>query len=214
MPRDYRRRHSNDESVSESESFAESIDHDDSILSGLVRTGEASRLRRRGAMRLDHSPHIHRPASPPVIVVDTSPVLGSFLDHDREPLGAGAVHRRRPPRERPSSRTSTDMYQYSIFCGGFEDAPIEDDTPFKVSALPVSSSDRAGKRQSRRLNGCGALLHEHGSPKPELGVWQAKGPATDAVVGMEPHYFDRPALAKYVRSSCGCIREGVGCAAW
>ncbi|KAF7432569.1 hypothetical protein PC9H_004510 [Pleurotus ostreatus] len=183
MPRDYRRRHSNGESFSESESFAESIDHDDSIiLSGLVRTGEASRLRRRGAMRLDHAPHLHRPASPPVIVVDTSPVLGSFPDHDREPLGAGAVHRRRPPRERPSSRTSTDMYRYSVFCGGFDDASIEDVTPFKVTALPVSSSDRAGKRQSRRLNGCGALLHVHGSPKPELGVWQAKGAATDAVV--------------------------------
>ncbi|KAL4266218.1 hypothetical protein AB1N83_003665 [Pleurotus pulmonarius] len=214
MPRDYRRRHSNGDSLSESESFAESIDHDDSIiLSGLVRTGEASRLRRRGAMRLDHAPHLHRPASPPVIVVDTSPVLGSFPDHDREPLGAGAVHRRRPPRERPSSRTSTDMYQYSIFCGGFDDAPIEDNTPFKVTALPVSSPDRTGKSQSRRINGCGALLHVHGSPKPELGVWQAKGAATEAVVSMEPQYFDRPALAKYVRSSCGCIREGVGCAA-
>ncbi|KAG9218532.1 hypothetical protein CCMSSC00406_0001354 [Pleurotus cornucopiae] len=105
------------------------------------------------------------------------------------------------------------MYQYSVFCGGFDDASIEDVTPFKVTALPVSSSDRAGKRQSRRLNGCGALLHVHGSPKPELGVWQAKGAATDAVVGMEAQYFDRPALAKYVRSSCGCIREGVGCAA-
>ncbi|KAF4601622.1 hypothetical protein EYR40_004820 [Pleurotus pulmonarius] len=74
------------------------------------------------------------------------------------------------------------MYQYSIFCGGFDDAPIEDNTPFKVTALPVSSPDRTGKRQSRRINGCGALLHVHGSPKPELGVWQAKGAATEAVV--------------------------------
>lgn len=54
----------------------------------------------------------------------------------------------------------------------------------------------------------------HAAPRKRLGVWTAKNEATGAVVGLDPGYFDRTAVAKIVRSACGCVREGVGCAVW
>src|SRR5882757_8243731 len=56
MPQLYRRDPPNNGTEPSSDNL-EPTDADDSIvLSDLVRTGEASRLRRRGAMRIDHTP--------------------------------------------------------------------------------------------------------------------------------------------------------------
>lgn len=167
-------------------------DADDSIvLSDLVRTGEASRLRRRGAIRLDHN-------QPPPEPEQTEPQQGSAWRYVRQPR-----------------RNSQDDYHYTLFCGSEEaDEFFQEESPFVSSPLPWPSenSQPPRRRSIRRSNGCGALVHLHAAPHQRLGVWTAKTSASDAVVAMDPSYFDRAAVAKIVRSSCGCIREGVGCA--
>ncbi|THU86178.1 hypothetical protein K435DRAFT_842983 [Dendrothele bispora CBS 962.96] len=111
---------------------------------------------------------------------------------------------------------------------------------FEPSPLPIlssssSSSGSKGKGKATRptphaYNGCGALIHLHAAPSSKMGVWMAKSEASDVVVAMDPDYFldfvsDRrsgsrgrsgsSAMVKVniVKSACGCVREGVGCAA-
>ncbi|KAF8629277.1 hypothetical protein AX15_003535 [Amanita polypyramis BW_CC] len=61
-------------------------------------------------------------------------------------------------------------------------------------------------------NGCGAIIHTKAAPRPKLGMWTAKTKASDSVVHLDSCYFESLAVGRTVRSSCGCVREGVGCA--
>ncbi|KAF9023121.1 hypothetical protein BDZ89DRAFT_1070125 [Hymenopellis radicata] len=172
-------------------------DADDSIvLSDLVRTGEASRLRRRGAMRLDH----HTTAAQTAAAAD-----GATWEPDETPR----LHREK------------EEYLWTLFCGGEEEQ--EDDefdeyhhAAFEPSLFPLCPASAPSRptttRQPRRTNGCGALVHMRAAPRGRLGVWTAKTRASDAVVSLDNAYFDRTAVSKIVRSACGCVREGVGCA--
>lgn len=122
----------------------------------------------------------------------------------------------------------TNEYWYTLVCGGYElDAEGEeaqahdnsDDNLWTPSILPLypptaSSSATPQRRRTRTTNGCGALIHLGAAPRQRLSMWTAKSNATSAVVAMDPMYFDSSAVAKIVRSSCGCVREGVGCAMW
>lgn len=228
MPIIYRQR---SQSFSDSESDLENIaptinDADDSIvLSDLVRTGEASRLRRRGAMRLDHgyptTQNQPQPTSPTVIVVGSP----SWDSESEEPQG-GPVYSRerfrniRGPRFRRVAGDDELTYTYTIFCGGEEsDSEVEyASQAYQPSILPVypSSSSRVSSLSPRRkkTNGCGAVLHMSAAPRQRQGTWLAKDVATSAVIPMDACYFDREAALKIVRNGCGCFREGVGCALW
>ncbi|KAF8165909.1 hypothetical protein B0H34DRAFT_671632 [Crassisporium funariophilum] len=207
-------------------------DADDSIvLSDLVRTGEASRLRRRGAMRIDHSLS-HRPTSPNLVIVER-PSWDSDYDQDSALALEGHLNRlsssRYPRRQqRRSSRrygpyaagTSAvqqdqpDEYVYSLVCGAaitnFD--PVEAE-PFKPSILPlyppVPSSSQTTVEQS---TGCGAIIHMQAAPRSRVGIWTACSAASSDVVPLDASYFDSWEAAKFIRNSCGCIKEGVGCA--
>ncbi|KAF5358584.1 hypothetical protein D9758_007718 [Tetrapyrgos nigripes] len=115
-------------------------------------------------------------------------------------------------------------------------------TPSPFPLLPPSTStspkgkEKAMPSSPPRVNGCGALLHLRAAPRARMGVWMAKTEATEAVVALDPDLFVDPdsdassrfslggssntpesraasAVVKVVKSACGCIREGVGCAA-
>jgi hypothetical protein len=233
MPNIYQQR---SQPFSDSESEPENItqvattDADDSIvLSDLVRTGEASRLRRRGALRLDHS-HAgqtiqQRSFSPSVIVVG-SPSWDSESEDPQVGQGVARVPRYTRARSQRSRRVGEEETRYSLFCGGDvsdSDEGVDDRTcslfvPSPLPAYPASSSTSPPpvrhQRRKKRTNGCGALLHMNAIPRLRQGTWSAKGDASCAVIDMEPYYFDKESVAKIVRSACGCVREGVGCAVW
>ena len=232
MPIIYRRR---SPSFSDAESDLENIapppppDADDSIiLSGLVRTGEASRLRRRGAMRLDHghiAQEVHLQAPSPTVVVDSPP-----WDSEPEEAQGGAVLPRerlrtiRRGRPRRAAGDEEMNYTYTLFCGsgddqdsggGFAGQPC---VPFEPSLLPLfpQSSSCGPSLSSRKKisNGCGAVLHLSAAPRRRQATWLAKDDATGVVIPMDATYFDKEAASKIVRNACGCLREGVGCAVW
>lgn len=192
-------------------------DVDDSIvLSDLVRTGEASRLRRRGAMRLDHGHHNAHGYTPR----ETSPTP---WDSDDEPGVVTYPHRQRRfsssrRRRQEEEESEVEEYRYTLVCGaeiqqsGVEEDPCE---PWRPSILPIppaTSSSTPQKPTQRKTNGCGAIVHLRAAPRPRVHMWAARTPAPSCVVPLEAHYFDAGEAAKFERSSCGCVKEGVGCA--
>ncbi|KAF4613522.1 hypothetical protein D9613_007946 [Agrocybe pediades] len=197
-------------------------DADESIvLSDLVRSGEASRLRRRGAMRMSDRPDWG-------VQYDFDFATG-FLS-DRAPSGqpsTGLQSGRRSVR-RPayvSGATEQDQgqdeYVYALTCGApvsdcdwIDDAPIE---PFKPSILPLFPRDevnnrREERREPNRSTGCGSLIHRNAAPRPRVGIWSACTPAEACVVQLDAEYFDTKEAARFTRSACGCVKEGIGCA--
>jgi hypothetical protein len=232
---------SSDDSDSDNEPPAPTDADDSIVLSDLVRTGEASRLRRRGAMRLEHglagtsAPIYHlpnaiqRPPSPPTIVIrnswDSSQGPRSPEEGFSNGRGGYSIYGR--PRMNAEVRRSDSVgegYGYALFCGGegmdLDRADISSSATFEPSILPLypttawSNSILKSSRRPRRSNGCGAVVHVQASPRRRLGVWTAETAATDVVVEMDTSYFERTAVVKIVKSACGCIREGVGCGAW
>lgn len=235
---------------------AQATDADDSIvLADLVRTGEASRLRRRGAMRLDHTgpTTAARPPPParqssyappptrPVIIAPSRtpspdrPPQQEEDGQDEYTYTSGPALGWRDWEPRPSTeRRGAEVeilgdgghasQSYVLYCGG-EDAGavVEEAEPprrFQPALFPgcapqsPASSSRSQTRAARRTNGCGALIHMRAYPQSTRGVWMAKEEATEAVVGLDAEYCDHPAMDKMLRSACGCVREGIGCAAW
>lgn len=202
------------------------------VLSDLVRTGEASRLRRRGAMRLDHGyiPQTVQPQtiSPNVIVVGSP----SWESEPDEPQGGPFVREtftrergsrnNRSQRNRRAAGDDELAYTYTIFCGAEEsDSGSEfEGSPFAPAVLPLyppsSSSSLAlfSQRKKQRSTGCGAVLHMSAAPRQRHGTWLAKDNTSAAVISLDAEYFDKEVVSKIVRSACGCFREGVGCAVW
>jgi hypothetical protein len=238
-------------------------DADDSIvLSDLIRSGEQSRLRRRGAMRLDHSdggatlrilsagssritntsaaaaPQTQsvsrpgglfmRPSTPPWLPYPS----GSFGEDDavgyndssswiNENDGGPANASTGPANEEQrQGGDPVDVEEsYILHCGGddgISDLTEDKSMPFVPSPLAWSSQRNArpsaSSYYSRKTNGCGAVLHVRAFPQKPRGVWVGKEEATDVVVGMESSYFERTVVARMMRSTCGCVREGIGCA--
>lgn len=138
---------------------------DDSIvLSDLVRTGEASRLRRRGAMRIDHN-HPHHataaghilPGPPRRSSPSTTLVERSTWDPDSDPDSPGfsnfwnsdphfTLSRRHtrfsrrfgPYSSGPSQQGTRDEFPYILVCGAEVSGCDNDDIePFKPSILPL-----------------------------------------------------------------------------
>ncbi|KAF8076932.1 hypothetical protein FPV67DRAFT_1473231 [Lyophyllum atratum] len=208
-------------------------DADDSIvLSDLVRTGEASRLRRRGAMRLDHTyphAHAHPPRSPSLIVVHEPP------SWDSEPEDTPHAHPR--PRTRPTRRHAVEDepdYSYALFCGGDVSTEEEahngtsnDHTPYTPSVLPLypppprpSPSRLKHRRKRTSTTGCGARIHSaaaprrrasplSSSPTTTTNTWHALSPgASSGLAPLDAMYFDDARARAQIRAG----REGVGCA--
>ena len=220
-------------------------DVDDSIvLSDLVRTGEASRLRRRGAMRIDHgaitgtSGHPYsalRPATPTMLVSDR-PSWDSDYDLDSQTVLEGHLYRNpssRFSRVRPRSarrhgpydsaaysqlRDQSDEYVYTLVCGTkLTDFDLDEDVePFKPSILPLYPplASSSNKKPIDRNIGCGTIVHMHAAPRSRVGMWTARSTASTSVVTLDASYFDTREASKFTRSACGCVKEGVGCAVW
>lgn len=191
-------------------------DADDSIvLSDLVRTGETSRLRRRGAMRLDYT---HRVSNRRDSYASSLPPWDSREngDSDEETL-------RREWDTVSEPVQDEEPKFYTLYCGREEESDSEDDmfpqsSSYRPSPLPLypdtNEAPRPRRRESRkRSNGCGALLHANATPRRRCGVWTAKSDASDVVVSLDESYFDKGTRSLMIlRSGCGCLKEGIGCA--
>lgn len=217
---------------------------DADVLSDLVRSGEASRLRRRGAIRIDHSaitstsshPYTSvRPASPPMPISDR-PSWDSDYDPDSQPVLEGHLYRNplsRFSRIRPRSsrrhgphdttayihlRDQPDEYMYTLVCGAkITNFDFDDQVePFKPSILPLYPplNSSSNKKIMERNTGCGTIVHMNAAPRPRVGMWTARSAAPSSVITLDASYFDTREAAKFTRSACGCIKEGVGCAVW
>lgn len=200
-------------------------DVDDSIvLSDLVRTGEASRLRRRGAMRLDHNAmntqRYTGGTTPPTIIVPTSPSW--IAPDDEEDDDFTQTWEQADDTMSLSGEVravaDSDPCDHILYCGREEPmlqwtigrGPYEPPSPLP-SYPPISTSHN---RNTRWTNGCGAIIHMRAWRRQRTSVWAGKDEATSAVVPIDPSYLDRPSIVRSARSACGCVREAVGCAIW
>ncbi|KAG6369634.1 hypothetical protein JVT61DRAFT_6085 [Boletus reticuloceps] len=207
----------------------EPTDADDSIvLSDLVRTGEASRLRRRGAMRLDHNllsaqRNEGGRATPPTVVVARTPSWIEPPSDDDESTQTWEQGYDPSSSPRPQDRSIVsvpDTYGYTLYCGGEEtsSSSVQQTSVYVRSPLPsyppVPSDGGLARRDipTRKTNGCGAVIHLRASRREGSSVWVGKDEATSAVVPMDASYFERRTVVRMIRSACGCVREGVGCA--
>lgn len=222
MPQLYRRESRiHDSELSE---HLEPTDVDDSIvLSDLVRSGEASRLRRRGAMRLDHNlVNAQRaeagPVTPPVVRVERTPSWIESPSDDEESSQNWEQSYDAPlsPQTDPIAAVGPDPYSYTLFCGGDDEQPcLNRPSTCVLSPLPSypPPPPSSGYQPPRwQTNGCGAVVHMRASRRGNSGVWIARNEASSAVVPLDTSYFERAAVVRMVRSACGCLREGVGCA--
>jgi hypothetical protein len=207
----------------------EPTDADDSIvLSDLVRTGEASRLRRRGAMRLDHNlVNAQREeagrVTPPVVRVERSPSWIEPPSDDEESSQNWEQNYEAPLslQTEAIAPVGPDPYCHTLFCGGEPEKLRLSRSSTRVQPLsplpsyppppPQSTSYHAHRW---RTNGCGAVVHMRASRRGNSGAWIAKNEASSAVVPLDASYFERAAVIRMVRSACGCLREGIGCAIW
>ena len=208
----------------------EPTDADDSIvLSDLVRTGEASRLRRRGAMRLDHNllsaqrTEGGRVTPPTVVVARTPSWIEPPSDDDESTQAWEQGYEPSSPRPQARSVVSgPETYGYTLYCGGEEPSSsfVPETSIYVRSPLPSyppTPSDSGLLRHDdplRKTNGCGAVIHLRASRRDASSVWVGKDEATSAVVPMDASYFERRTVVRMIRSACGCVREGVGCAIW
>lgn len=243
MPQQYRTRdHSERQQSRPRQQRPQMTDADDSIvLSDLVRTAEASRLRRRGALRMDHAPsgsaipaqgqrgfsgNYELPApirvrSPTWVQADSSSddeYAGWAQRETDYEVGQQAENEAR----RTEHEREKEAYNYVLYCGAEEESwdnrpELPAWSPSPLPLYPPSSPRHVStltKPRPKRNNGCGAIVHMNAAPRRRQGVWTAKTQAVDSVVPMEASYFDRKAVVKMLRSACGCVREGVGCAVW
>lgn len=163
-------------------------------------------------------------------------------DDDGEVYGEGDDDRFTPSWEQvdssptdevfvPHPEPDPDLYNHVLFCGGEDPGPSSwwetDATPYEPSPLPWSSPSRPSvpvgrsprykchpsRALSPRTNGCGAVVHLRAWRRERCSVWVGKDAASNAVVPMDVSYFETPGV-RVVRSPCGCVREGVGCAIW
>ncbi|KAF9779420.1 hypothetical protein BJ322DRAFT_1129764 [Thelephora terrestris] len=230
MPRVYRH-----PDLIEERSSPESSDVDDEIvLSDLVRTGEASRLRRRGAMRIDHAaresggppplqPPENHPSGRSTQATELAPNANAIWRQDQD----GAADEDDSPGsytgEWPEARdTQAEDLDYPedleksaqtfvLYCGAEEPHLTSSITPHLISPLPSYPRRPPSPPTHPTSNGCGAVIHMSAVPRKRCGVWMARFGSTDAVTELDSQYFDRSVVARMMKSPCGCIREGIGC---
>lgn len=205
-------------------------DEEPIVLSDLVRTAEASRLRRRGAITAAHrargqlsstsyvpsdpwlgSPDYRRNRQP----IPSQPVIPTQLDSGMPqvyPAWTEVIDPAKVEEESDGGHGSG----FELYCGFEETFDDDDVSPYQPSPLPMHSSTTTRPPRSplkfRQSTGCGALIHTNGSPRTKSGAWNAKGKASDVVVPMDKMYFERGGESKTF--ACGCRWQGVGCSVW
>ena len=196
-------------------------DVDDSIvLSDLVRTGEASRLRRRGAMRLDHNTqrYMGGRTTPPTIIVPASPSWIESPDEEDDNDFTQTWDDTISVSEEVRAVADSNPRDHVLYCGKEDPMPWWTvgsgpyESPSPLPCYPPIPTPRT--QNSRWTNGCGAVIHLRAWRRQCTSVWAGKDEATSAVVPIDPSYLDRPSIIKSARSTCGCVREAVGCAIW
>ena len=209
----------------------EPIDADDSIvLSDLVRTGEASRLRRRGAMRLDRNSM--QPVRRPGIFFEDSDsddenrpysfAYGEILDRRHRSFTS---HQHQYPSYSSlvaEPDVNDDSPPYILVCGAkvVDSVPQQKPcAPFEPSIFPVMPGEQASGSRSPSpppsTNGCGTVIHFHGAcPQAQATTktFTARSRTTDIVVPLEAEYFSNQVAKTFETSPCGCVQEGIGCA--
>lgn len=154
------------------------------VLYDLVRSGEASRLRRRGAV------HVRSTSNSGAIRVDTEGIGGADVSGGYTLL-CGVEYE---DLEAPLG----DEGKYELQA-----------LPWTSSSVSAGKQKAVEMRSNLRSTGCGSVIHGHASPRPRLGVWIAsRGTSMDEgiVIPTMPE--------EVTRSACGCVRERVGCAIW
>ncbi|KAI5115965.1 hypothetical protein M0805_000608 [Coniferiporia weirii] len=201
-------------------------------VSELVRTAEASRLRRRGAITGAHRANRQSTSSAAGASGETSfngsdyqwtwpppSQATSQLPQWTDMSSANAIPPAYPPwADVPDPAKAEDEADgrhgsgYALYCG-FESCELGDDEPYVPSPFPTlhgSSPPPARTSQCfRKSTGCGALIHATGAPRTKSGTWYARGKATDVVVQLDKIYFERGGQPK--QFACGCRWYGVGC---
>lgn len=216
----------------EEEASHESSDEDEEIvLSDLVRTGEASRLRRRGAMRIDHAA---REGPPPAQLPGIHPSgrdnqTARFVPNPNASWRQdqySTIDEDYNSGEWPEAGdTQTDdlddpedlensTHNFVLYCGAEESNQPSSTIPHLTSPLPAYPRHPPHSRTFQTSNGCGAVVHTSAVPRRRGGVWMARFGSTDAIIEMDSQYFDRSVVVRMTKSPCGCVREGIGCRLW
>ncbi|KAG6875505.1 hypothetical protein C0993_008892 [Termitomyces sp. T159_Od127] len=185
-------------------------DTDDSIvLDDLVRTGEASRLRRRGAMRLEHYHHHSHPHA----ILSWDDDDDDSEDYDSEDYIPGLRN------IRAQLRAAAD-HKYRLFCGGAIPFTAESNafTPSILPLAPPPGPSPPPAPTQPHTTGCGTLLHTAAAPRrrpsSSAHTWHALpgAGASPALVPLDPAYIDDPAALRTNRAPCGCMRDALACA--
>ncbi|KAL5507704.1 hypothetical protein ACEPAH_5322 [Sanghuangporus vaninii] len=203
-------------------------------LSDLVRTGETSRLRRRGAIAGRHlsrpsmstlagysgnAPATFNPPAPQYQQANRQIVQAPALPPPWVDSGSSAIQQPWSTEISDPTKADDDVdgvpnSGYALYCG-VETWEFGDEEPYEPSLFPSAFDDSPPSTPShlphriRRSTGCGALIHSSGKPRPKSGTWQACGKASVNVIPMDKIYFERGGQAKLF--SCGCRWHGVGC---
>ncbi|KIO24448.1 hypothetical protein M407DRAFT_26153 [Tulasnella calospora MUT 4182] len=188
----------------------------------LVRTAQASRLRRRGAIRIENRQRgdVGTPALPPPRRRQVE------LDEDYEDdEDERRLHRPTLPFMLTRSVVPADFSgeRYRLYCGG---VPKRSRTTASTRWMkeepvwpsPFPSLDRKPSRKNSRLGpastGCGELVCLSACASERIGVWLSDTPKQPMnVTRMDEDYVDHGPgnVIKTGKSNCGCDHEGIGC---
>lgn len=103
---------------------------------------------------------------------------------------------------------------FILYCGGEEPRIPSPVAPHLISPLPQDSRRTRPPRAPPTSNGCGVVIHTAAVPRKRCSVWMARSGSTDAIIEMDPQYFDRSIAVRMMKNPCGCVREGIGCRFW
>ncbi|KDQ20779.1 hypothetical protein BOTBODRAFT_318410 [Botryobasidium botryosum FD-172 SS1] len=185
----------------------------------LVRTANASRLRRRGAIRIESDGHGGVGLSP------------SYSPYAHVPPPMLSERRRTVHAHADDVDGREEVATFELYCGGpvardinppsiQVQSPYSASTPYStpkrryVNPLPQPLPDSTPHHSIvPRTNGCGALVHISAVPSSKPGHWVAPiSGATEDIAVLDGMYYDgREWLGK---SPCGCVTEAAGCLTW
>ncbi|KAJ7584982.1 hypothetical protein C8J56DRAFT_1166201 [Mycena floridula] len=209
---------------------------DDSAISitDLLRSGEASRLRRRGARReppsdtvvqlvelalMAHSGQRPAPGTADPRAPAAARQPGSWTDSTSPAFGSlpDSTFIWDTLRDLRREREDAQTVSYTLYCGS---EPVLSTQPglgsFRPNPLPWASDFTDDSRSQpkttsiTRSSGCGALIHTQAFTHSQ--GWTARTTAPEAVVPLDEHYFSEIEFHGIGKARCNCHTEGIGCA--
>lgn len=189
----------------------------------LVRTAQASRLRRRGAIRIENRQRgdTVAPAGPPpgrraVLLDEEDDEEGEEERRSSRPTLPFMLTRSVVPADFSGERSR-------LYCGGVpkrsrttSSSRWTEDEPVWPSPFP-STEREPYRKKPRRVplsTGCGELVCLGACASERIGVWLSDTPKLPKnVARMDEEYVDRGPgnVIKTGTSNCGCDHEGIGC---